>query len=76
MSVEVFDNHGKTFDRYTVVIEKNVFTMSSDPGSTEGMNQYCCPVEKMIAHCTKDQVSLEEVPKQVLLAIIERLCSC
>ena len=35
-----YDNGGQTIDRYTVVIGKDVYGMSSDPTSPQGFNQY------------------------------------
>ena len=40
-NIEVFDNGGKTFDRFTVRIDKDVFGMSDDPLGVQGFNQYC-----------------------------------
>jgi hypothetical protein len=39
-SVKVFDNLGATLDRYTVVINNDVYFMSPYPLSPQGVNQY------------------------------------
>ena len=31
MILEVYDNNGKTFDRYTVIINGHIYTMSRNP---------------------------------------------
>ena len=46
--IQVFDNLGETFDRYTVVIGKNVYTMSHNPTSPQGFNQYAGELGKDI----------------------------
>lgn len=43
--VQVFDDvKGKTIDRYTIIIEDAVYTMSSNPLSPQGFNQYACTI--------------------------------
>ncbi len=39
-SLKIYDNGGKTIDRYTVILDGAVFTMSDDPLSPQGFNQY------------------------------------
>jgi len=38
--VVVYDNGDETMDRYTVIIGNDVYTMSSNPDSPQGVNQY------------------------------------
>jgi len=38
--LKIYDNGGKTIDRYTVILDGAVFTMSYDPLSPQGVNQY------------------------------------
>lgn len=40
-AVKVYDNNGETIDCYTVVINGHVYTMSANPLSPQGVNQYC-----------------------------------
>ena len=40
MKIRIYDNKGKTFDRYTVIIDKDMYGMSSDPLGPRGFNQY------------------------------------
>jgi len=40
MKVEIYDNGGKTCDRYTVIIDDDVFAMSMYPN--RGVNMYIC----------------------------------
>ncbi len=41
MNIQVYDNGGETFDRYTVIIDNDVFGMSENPLSASGFNQWC-----------------------------------
>lgn len=41
MILKVWDNGGKTFDRYTVRVRNDYFGMSENPFSPQGFNQYC-----------------------------------
>ena len=77
----VTDNSGKSFDRYTVYINMdntpstypyNVFTMSYNPLSPQGVNMfaghYCLKPDK-----DNKEIDLIDLPKDVLVAIIYRL---
>ena len=39
-SIEIYDNGENVIDRYTVIIGNDVFTMSHNPTSPNGVNQY------------------------------------
>jgi hypothetical protein len=39
--IRIFDNGGRTCDRYTVVIGTSVYGMSDNPTAPNGFNQYC-----------------------------------
>jgi len=73
--VEVFDNGGTSFDRYTVIINGSVYGMSDNPGDPQGFNQYCCEVSEL---CLKGNeaigkpVMLSDVPPEVFKAIYYR----
>ena len=47
MILIVWDNGGKTFDRYTVRIRNDYFTMSSNASSPQGVNQYAASYPDM-----------------------------
>lgn len=38
--IKIFDNEGKTLDRFTVVIGKDVFGMSLNPQDPRGFSQF------------------------------------
>lgn len=74
MQITVYDNGGKTFDRYTVIINDHVFGMSPKPNSPQGFNQFCGNLGDLpnIANGQK-VVPLEKAPHDLLVAIINRL---
>ena len=39
-NIRIFDNKDKTADRYTVVVDTDVFLMSTDPQGYMGINMY------------------------------------
>lgn len=73
--IRIFDNDGKTFDRYTVFIDGEVYGMSFNPKSPQGFNQYCNDVGEIpepYDHLGKE-VRIQDVPEQVQLAIGDRI---
>lgn len=81
--IRVFDNGGRTWDRYTVVINGDVLGMSDNPRSPGGFNQYSGTVAecKAVLECLNghknkeigDEVELLKLPLEVRLAIGERM---
>lgn len=72
----VYDNGGKTIDRYTVVIDRQVYCMSDNATSPQGVNQYNCDVSEIdLAQLENDEerISVENLPSEVQLAIKDRL---
>ena len=70
--IVVYDNGGKTADRYTVFIGDDVFGMSDDPTSPQGFNQYSGTTDeiKMGSHLGK---KLSKIPKELIKAIRDRI---
>jgi len=71
----VYDDGGKTVDRYTVVFAGAVFGMSSDPFSPQGFNQYCGDITEFpqgLEH-TGRRLSIDEIPEQIKKAISSRV---
>ena len=76
--IDVFDNNGKTFDRYTVIVEYQtetvIFGMSLHPKSPQGFNQFCGNLPRLMNIREFGRlVSLEKLPQEVQEAIKERL---
>jgi len=76
MKIRVFDNSGKTYDRYTVIIGKDVYTMNGTPFEAYGFNLYSHTIEGKVSDFVKDmgdvEVNINDLPEQVREAIIER----
>jgi hypothetical protein len=86
MKIKVYDNGGKTFDRYTVVIErktkgaldKDMYGMSFNPNSPQGFNQYEGPVgsgwtARQLAKQLGKRLKWSDVPEEVKRAAKQRL---
>lgn len=72
--IVVYDNEGKSFDRYTVLYDDSVFTMSKNATSPQGVNLYCGGRDeypKDLTHLGKI-VELDSLPEEVKKAIDER----
>ena len=77
--IKVYDNGGKTLDRYTVLIRNyemggfDVYTMSSDPLSPQGINQYNHTADLIntirIAETSGKRIDYELLPLDVKRAI-------
>jgi hypothetical protein len=83
--IRVFDNGGKTWDRYTIVIDGDVYGMSETPRSPQGFNQYsgsiaeCSAVLECLNGAEDENIGKEkellDLPLEVRLAIGDRLRS-
>lgn len=69
--VRVFDNGGKTLDRYTVIIDGSIFAMSGNPEHPQGVNQYVG--EKPCNLSGDRELRWDEVPEPVRKAILNRI---
>lgn len=77
MRIGIWDNGGKTIDRYTVVIGRAVYGMSLHPTDPQGFNQYSHTLEKGVALSPpKDwgkKIPFEKLPGEVQVAIAGRM---
>lgn len=72
--IEVYDNGGETFDRYTVIIDGNVYGMSHNPLSPQGFNQYRGKLSELpMARGNGDRITIESAPDDVQRAIGRRV---
>jgi hypothetical protein len=74
-ALAIYDNGGKSWDRYTVIIGHDVYGMSDNAREPGGFNQYAGTVEEFprtTKHLGKKKL-LEELSGQVRHAIAERL---
>lgn len=81
--VRVYDNGGKTIDRYSVAISRqrrgqkvyDIYGMSEDALSPQGFNQFCVSVGDMRAmdFTESKRVQVQDLPREVITAIEHRL---
>ena len=77
--VKVFDNGGASFDRYTIVTKDALYTMSPNPLSPSGFNQFSHELGEGQQYPTYEpnnsekEITLRDTPVDVLVAIINRL---
>ena len=76
--IRVFDNGGETFDRYTIVIDNNVYGMSDNADQANGFNQYIGELgldcnESNLNSFDNNQIELKQLPSGTLIGIINRL---
>ena len=74
-NIKVYDNDGKTFDRYTVVIDGSVYSMSHNATSPQGVDQYAGELKDLSGIKGKDdkEVPYDSLPKSVKDAIRDRM---
>lgn len=77
--VRIYDNGGETFDRYTVIIDRDIYGMSDSAMAPNGFNQYCGTIGECgySDHYENDagerSVKLFGLPEQVRVAIALRV---
>jgi len=73
MNIEIYDNGGVTFDRYTVIIDGDVYGMSANPNSPQGFNQFSGKLAELpMARSNGERITMESLPEEVELAIKAR----
>lgn len=70
--ITVYDNGGRTLDRYTVFKGDNVYTMSKDPLFPLGVNQYIGTRKQMLGMRLGRKVPVNKLPSDVRKAIKSR----
>ena len=70
--VVVYDNGGESFDRFTVIIDKDTFGMSENPNSSQGFNQYIGELDRDIKPGKHLGKKLSKIPKEIQKAIKKR----
>ena len=75
MILKIWDNGGKSFDRYTVRIRNDYYGMSSNPSHPQGFCQYIGPYPKIDEHSLGKPFTMHQyraLPLAVREAITER----
>ncbi len=74
MRIDIWDDGGKSFDRYTVVIGRDVYSMSLNPRDPQGFDQYSHTQEKgVIFKGWGKKIPFEKLPDEVQMAIADRI---
>ena len=61
------------FDKYTIIIGEEVFTMSENPNSPQGFNQYWGNIKEFSKEHFKNKKELSKIPIEIVKAIINRI---
>lgn len=69
----LYDNGGKTTDRYTLIFDGGVFTLSVNALSPRGVNSFCCTEEECYIDESDVRIELEDLPLQVYEAVMRRI---
>ena len=75
-NIKVLDNGGSTLDRYAIVIDSDLYSMSVHPKSPTGINQFLGKLlpgdlEKISEHIK--EIPFNSLSEEVKQAIMERL---
>lgn len=70
--IQVWDNGGKTCDRFTIRIGQQIYTMSGRPLSASGVNMFGGNFADWQAGPQDKEVGLDTVPDEVAVAIFHR----
>jgi len=74
--IRFFDNGGVTFDRYTVIIDNDILTMSSNANCPDGVDQYSNTLkdeERYIPDKDEKEVTFESLSTSTKMAVLKRL---
>lgn len=79
MKIYTYDNGGTTIDRYTIIIDNDVYSMSINPNSPQGVNEYYGPIDEHIRKYLEfgadgvKKTNIDNLPASVLIAIIKHI---
>ena len=72
MEIKVFDEPDSNYiDRYTVIIDEDVFTMSENPNSPQGFNQYWGNTKEFSNKYFESKKELTRIPIEIVKAIVD-----
>jgi len=73
--VRIYDNGGRTIDRYTVIIGRDAYGMSTDPFYPQGFNMHVgeVPNQVMLGGHLGKRVNFNSLPTEVKKAIMDRM---
>lgn len=75
ITLRVFDNGGKTVDRYIVIIDNDVFYMSDDANIPNGCNYYAGKLESISPETVmrNELKDITSLPDGLKIGIVQRL---
>lgn len=73
--VRIYDNGGKSMDRYTIIDGTEAYGMSNNPRSPQGFNQYIGEAGKLHVPALGKKVLFKSLPAEVKAAIVARVRS-
>ncbi len=76
MEIKVFDEPdllNNFFDKYIVIIDEDVFTMSENPNSPQGFNQYWGNTKEFSNGYFESKKELTRIPIEIVKAIVNRI---
>ena len=68
MKIKVLDNQ-RTFDRYTIILDDDVYIMSENPMSPDGINMYVGKEGEVYIEPSKE---LKVIPTKLIEAVLEK----
>jgi len=71
--LKVFDNLGQRFDRYTLIIDTDAYSMSENADSAQGFNNYIGASDLLDFDTLGEEPLFTELPEAVQRAIVEHL---
>lgn len=73
MDIQIFDNGGKTYDRYCLIVDnEKVYTLADEPLSPRSI-RYLCEAVDLDRKEAGRLILLEDLPKQLIVAIEQNL---
>lgn len=77
MALEIYDNNGKTFDRYTVIMNGHIYCMSGNPNNPQGVCAYYGTQDNMSYLKENDvKIDFQDLPEAVQAKINELIKEC
>lgn len=70
--IKIFDAGEEFMDRYTVIIDQSMYTMSIHATMPDGVNMYCCEVPNDY-ESTGMEINFKDTPPGVRWGILGRL---
>lgn len=68
LNIRLFENkETKAVDRFTLIINDDVFTLSDNANAPDGINMYCCPTSQVRWDNIGEEVNIDELPDMEII---------